>query len=281
MASLLDIFRLMRVVNCLLAMLAVFVGAYMTTLRPTYFGTLVAGISIFFVCAAGNILNDLLDRPIDKINRPHRVLVSGKVSPREAYYLLALCTVLGLLLSVAVNAQVFMIALFAASTLVTYNFGLKKIPLLGNLSIAILAGLMFCTGGYAADPKLALSLPGPIIPAIFAFLIHLDREILKDIQDMSGDREVGIRTLPMIIGTSRSLILILLIFLLLVLGTLYPFLVGWFGQTYKVITVYIIDLPMLALLIFVWGNPTPKMLAIASTAFKVIMALGLLALIWT
>ena len=279
MTSLIDIFRLMRVVNCLLAMLAVWVGAYMITGRPTYFDTLVAGLSIFFICAAGNILNDLIDRPIDRINRPSRVLVTGKVSPRQAYYLLAICAIPGLLLSVAVNVQVFMIALFAASSLVVYNFGLKKVPLLGNALIATLAGLMFFTGGFAADPELALALPGPIIPAIFAFLIHLDREILKDIQDMCGDEAVGIRTLPMIIGTSRSLILILGIFLILVLGTLYPFLAGWYGQTYKIITVYIIDLPMLVLLIFVWGNPTPRMLTITSIAFKVIMALGLIALI--
>ena len=53
---------------------------------------------------------------------------------------------------------------------------------------------------------------------------------------------------------------------------------GWFGPAYKIITVYIIDLPLLAFLIFLWGNPSRKMLKLGSVWLKIGMALGVVAL---
>ena len=87
MPGLIDIFRLIRVVNCLLAMIAVGVGAYMTVPSPVYYGPLVTALAVFFVCAAGNIFNDIVDIEIDRINRPHRVLVRGALTTRQAYFL--------------------------------------------------------------------------------------------------------------------------------------------------------------------------------------------------
>jgi hypothetical protein len=58
-----------------------------------------------------------------------------------------------------------------------------------------------------------------------------------------------------------------------------PVVSGWFGRSYEIIAVYLIDLPTLLLLILVWGNPTPKMLRAGSTVLKGGMVLGILALI--
>lgn len=279
MPGLNDIFRLIRIVNCLLAMIAVGVGAYMTARSPVYYGPLVAALAVFFVCAAGNIFNDTVDIEIDRINRPRRVLVRGAVTTRQAYYLAGLCALASLILAVAVNYQVFALVLVALVTLAAYNLGLKRVPLLGNMLIALLAGLTFLTGGWAVDPELVFILPGPLVPALFGFLIHLDREILKDIQDKEGDKVAGLRTLPMIVGDSRALLIIIGIFVVLVLATIYPILAGWYGGMYKAICLYAVDLPVTALLIFVWGHPTPKMLTAASLSLKLVMGIGLIALL--
>ena len=279
MPGLIDIFRLIRVVNCLLAMIAVGVGAYMTVPSPVYYGPLVTALAVFFVCAAGNIFNDIVDIEIDRINRPRRVLVRGALTIRQAYFLAGLCAFASFVLAVAVNYQVLVLVIIALATLAAYNLGLKRVPLLGNSLIAFLAGLTFLAGGWAADPELVLILPGPLVPALFAFLIHLDREILKDIQDIEGDKIAGVRTLSMIVGISNAMLIIIGIFVMLVLATIYPILAGWYGGMYKTISLYAVGLPVTALLIFVWGHPTPRMLSTASLALKLVMGIGLIALL--
>ena len=279
MQRVLDIFRLIRVWNCLLATAGVWVGAYLTWLKPMYYGPMMAGLAAFFVCAAGNILNDIRDIEIDRINRPERVLVRGTISTGQALWLAITCAATATVLALAVNLLVLATVIVALGLLIAYDFGLKKIPVLGNLSIAILSALTFMTGGLAIGPKLPLVLPGPLIPAVFALLFHMVREILKDAEDIEGDRKLGITTLPQMLGKSKSLMVALLLFFVLVILTYIPVIEGWFGRSYEVITVYVVDIPLLALLIFIWGNPTRRMLRIGSLGLKLGMLLGLAALV--
>ena len=110
-------------------------------------------------------------------------------------------------------------------------------------------------------------------------MFHLVREIVKDVQDIEGDRQAGVTTLPQVIGVPRSLLVALLLFFALTVLTYIPVLTGWFGEAYKIITVYVIDLPLLAFLIFLWGNPSPLMLKIGSLWLKAGMAMGIIALL--
>lgn len=279
MSQILDTLKLIRVVNCLLASVGVWIGAYLTWLMPYYYGPAVAALAAFLVCAAGNATNDLVDIEADRINCPDRVLVRGSLSKKYVRNLAILFNAIAVGLALAVSAWVTVAAVATIGLLLAYNLYLKRIPLVGNGVVALLAGLTFITGGMAVDPSLTFRLPGPLIAAAFAFLFHLVREIVKDVQDMAGDRQAGLDSLPLRIGVSRSLGLVLALFVVLVILTLIPVLAGWFGRTYEIITVYVVDLPLLALLIFVWGNPTPKMLSIGSTGLKLGMVLGLLALL--
>jgi geranylgeranylglycerol-phosphate geranylgeranyltransferase len=275
----LDALRLIRVVNCLLAMAGVYIGAYMTWVEPVYYSPVVAAMAAFFVCAAGNVLNDIADIEIDRVNRPERVLVRGTISRTRAINMAMVFALAALALAFAVNTAVIVVVAAALGLLLLYNLRLKKIPVLGNITVAVLTALTFLTGGWAVNGKWVFDLPGPLIPAVFAFFFHLVREILKDVEDIEGDRRAGVPTLPQIIGVSRSLILAILLFFILVILTYIPILTGWFGRAYEVITVYIVDLPLLLLLILIWGNPAQRMLRIGSYALKVGMALGLLALL--
>lgn len=279
MLRLRETLKLIRVVNCLLAMIGVAVGAYLTWLQPSYYGPAVASLAAFLICAGGNVVNDLMDIETDRVNRPHRVLVRGALSKYEAVVLAVAVNLLALILALAVNMLVAIVAAAVILLLLAYNIRLKRVPLVGNAVIAIMGGLTFLTGGLAVDQMLALTLPGPLIPAGFALFFHIVREIIKDVQDLEGDRQVGIRTFPQVVGVRSSLSLALGLFVLLVLLTCLPILFGWYGSTYKIITVYIIDLPLLLLLIFVWGNPTPSMLRAASVGLKGGMALGIVALL--
>jgi len=271
--------KLIRAGNCLLAASGVMIGAYFTWHSPFYLEPFLAALAAFMVCASGNIVNDLKDIAIDRINRPDRPLVSGAISKTQALRLATAFALLSIVTSLFINISVFISVVVALLLLSLYNFKAKEIPIIGNAIIAFLGGLTFITGGLTVDRSLTFALPGPLIPAIFAFLFHLAREIVKDVEDIDGDRRQGVTTLPQIVGVSRALLVALGVFFVFSLLSFFPVFKGWFGRWYEIIAVYFIDLPILLILIFVWGNPTPKMLRAGTMVLKGGMALGILALI--
>jgi len=262
-----------------LAGVGVWIGAYLTWLTPAYYGPAVTALAAFLVCAAGNVYNDLVDIETDRVNRPHRVLVRGGLTRKYARNLTIALNVAAFVMSLAVSLWVSASALITIGLLFAYNLYLKRIPLVGNSVVALLAGMTFLTGGLAVEPALTFRLPGPLIAAVFAFLFHLVREIVKDVHDMEGDRQAGLNSLPLVWGVSKSLQLALGLFAVLVIFTYLPIFQGWFGRTYEVITVYVVDLPLLALLIFVLTYPSLRMLTFGSFALKIGMTMGLVALV--
>ncbi len=279
MRHVLDILRLIRAVNCLMAMAGVWVGGYLTWLQPVYTGPLLTGLATFLVCAAGNIVNDLVDINSDRLNHPDRMLVQGRVSERLAVILASSFAAVALILGAFVNLTVLATIALALGLLAAYNFGGKNLPVVGNLIVGILGGLTFMIGGFAVDPMLAWVLPGPLIPAAFGVLFHFVREIVKDVHDIEGDRAVGSGSIPVVFGVRAALSTALALFLVLVVLTLIPVVTGWFGEAYKIIVIYMVDLPLLALLIFIWGKPSTGMLLTGSAALKLGMALGVVALL--
>lgn len=278
MSTFIETLRLIRIINCIMAMAAVWIGARMTWLMPVYYPPAIAGLAAFLICAAGNAVNDLVDVDIDRINRPNRVLVRGVLSRRYVFVLAAVLNLLALAMMPAVNREVTIAAAVAIGMLYLYNYWLKKIPLAGNFAVSLLAGLAFVTGGLAIDPVMTWYLPGPLIAAVFAVLFHLVRELVKDVADIEGDRAAGIKTVPQVIGEQRTLTWVLVIFIVLVLVTLLPVLLGWFSVWYKIIAIYVLDLPLMVFLIFLWGNPSKGMLRVGSAVLKVGMAVGFVAL---
>lgn len=251
----------------------------MTWLDPEVVNPLLASIAAFLICASGNIVNDIVDIDIDRVNRPDRVLVQGRLSMQFAIFISIVFNIIAVLCTVFLNLYSIGMAVLAICLLYLYNYKAKRIPVLGNLFIALLSGMVFLTGGLAVNVELTLALPGPLIGAVFSILFHLVREIIKDTEDIEGDMSVGVKTLPQMIGERKSVIVAGIIFLLMTLTTYYPILKGWYGDWYKLITVYFVDLPILAFFIFLWGNPTKKMLSITSIILKIGMGLGILALI--
>jgi len=135
--------------------------------------------------AAGNSLNDYFDRETDKVAHPRRPIPSGRVRPSVALGLSAALFALAQALSLLVNLWSVIIVAASILVLVAYEELLKAEGFAGNLAISWLTG--------------ALSW----ILAALAFLATLGREIVKDIQDIEGDR--GTRhTLPMRLGARSA-----------------------------------------------------------------------------
>ncbi len=279
MLIVMETLRLIRIGNCLLTMAAVWLGAYMTWLEPVYLTPTLASVAAFLVCAAGNAINDAVDVEIDRVNKAHRVLVRGGLSVRYAVWLAIISTALAIGVAVVVNLEVLLIVIAACGLLTAYNLYLKRIPLVGNFVVALLGAMTFVAGGLAIHTTWAWELPGPLIPAVFALFLHIVREIIKDAEDIEADSSAGVCTLPQVVGVRSALMIALGLLFVLILLTYVPVFLGWFGRGYEIITIYVIDLPMLLLLILIWGNPTQKMLKIGSLALKFSMISGVIALL--
>lgn len=162
-----------------------------------------AMITVFFETAAGNVINDYFDYNIDLINKPERPIPSGRISlkaGRNYGYLLFLAgTICGFLISYLTNNWIpFIIVLIADVILYLYAYKLKTTPLIGNLAVGFMTGFGFVFGGFSINnPSIILT---SIYLGFFAFVMTTAREIVKDIEDIEGDKADGAKTLPILIG---------------------------------------------------------------------------------
>jgi len=270
---------LVRAHNCVIAAISVWVGQYLTPAAAARPPDMAAMLAAFFVCGFGNILNDILDIDTDRINHPHRPLPAGKIGLRCArlsaavFLFLAGCAMIGL-----GNAGR-VIAVMAIVLLILYNVRLKHIAYLGNLTIAVLGGLTFILGGVRDGFGAAIALPGPLIPAFFAFLMHFGREIIKDIQDVSGDRASGSHTSPVQYGPLIPLISAYAIYLLLTAATVAVYVPGWFTALFFYINLFCLYLPVLMQFFWLGLHPTTDKCRTVSFLIRLEMLPGLAALV--
>jgi len=210
--------------NAILTAIAVIAGAFIAKGPEDIlnFQTEIAicCISAMMLVGGGNALNDYNDRESDKKNHPERPIPSGKISAENALNFAQILLGLGLaILFLAPNKidkldlMPFVIALLGVITLIAYENGLKAAGIAGNIAVGLMSGAVFLYAGMAVND------PGPTIWMFgLAILATITREIVKDIQDLEGDKDRF--TLPAKIGIDMSLNLATLI-LLVAIGLSY------------------------------------------------------------
>ncbi|PKL71245.1 MAG: geranylgeranylglycerol-phosphate geranylgeranyltransferase, partial [Methanobacteriales archaeon HGW-Methanobacteriales-2] len=191
-----------------------------------------AAVVVFIVTGAGNSINDYFDHKIDAINKPERPIPSGRISLKTALiYSLSLFLV-GIILAFSINFLLGMIAFLSSILMVFYARDLKTKCLIGNLSISFLTGLCFVFGGIAVGQIMV-----SIYLGFYAFLMTMAREIVKDMEDMEGDREEGATTLPLVYGTRTSSIIAAFFMIIASITSPVLYLVGIFNLFYLIILI--------------------------------------------
>ncbi|MBE2280341.1 MAG: UbiA family prenyltransferase [Ignavibacteriaceae bacterium] len=237
------------------------------------FNALVIAFSAAFIGAAGNVINDIIDIEIDKINRPSRPLPSGLLSLKFAKIFFFVLSAAGITLSAFTSYTGFFIAVLSYFIIVIYSLKLKRIPLTGNITVAFFTGLIFIyacstTGNYSAG----------IMPFIFAFLTNFMREILKDIEDIEGDTAKGVITFPSKAGIKTAITVIKSLGVLLILSTF----VAFYLEIYK-IEFFVACCVIVNPLIFYFMNRLKSGIDLIeikklSSLLKLIMILGLFSI---
>jgi 4-hydroxybenzoate polyprenyltransferase len=179
--------------------------------------------SILLITAAGNIINDYFDIKADQVNKPNRLIVSKKIKRRWAIVLHLSFNTIAFAISIYISIKYKSFSLIILPTLAInilwiYSWYLKKKLLIGNIAIASLTGLV---------PVITALYLNQIVPfqkdeivfvyfiSILAFIQNLIREIIKDAEDVEGDKLINVNSVPIYFGKKiTKTICIFLLFLL-------------------------------------------------------------------
>ncbi len=263
-----------------------------TVLDPLHFGILI--LATLGIAAAGNIINDIQDIEADIINKPNKVLITKQISKKIAttyYYACnAFGIVLGLYIAIHVNRTSFVATFIGTALLLNvYSMSLKKKPIIGNIVVSLLISLsILIVGFFDIIPAISkengidqyLAFKGLIDYSVFAFMFNFLREMVKDVEDVEGDKKLNMKTLPILIGTSKTKYVIFgLSFIPLTLITYYSY--ANFEKLPVVLAymLIVVQLPFLHFMAKLLYAENKKQYRYLSRLLKLIMLLGMLSII--
>ena len=236
------------------------------------FKLMLLSISTISIAAGGYVINDYYDVKIDYINKPDRVVIGKIISRRYAILFHVLLSAIGIALGVYLSLGIGLVNAVSVFLLWLYSNNLKRLPFIGNVTVAFLTGLavMVVDLFYRTNNSLI------IIYALFAFFITLVREVIKDMEDLKGDNSFGCKTLPIVWGIRKTKMLLYVILVafagtVVILNQLYralPF-------KYHLIFLFV---PLFWLLYRLIRADMKKDFARLSIFCKVIMLLGILSM---
>lgn len=303
-------FRLIRWINLFVIILTMFLIRY-TILMPVYsyagyepsmdnaaFFLLV--LSVVMISAAGYIINDYFDIGTDRYNKPGRVILGLYFSQREAIIFSLVFNVLATLagLYAGWKSGSFSVGLFfpmAVVLLWLYSVRYKRTILWGNIVVALLSAFvvmvvwMFEFLALRSQPEAFVALMGSmglinkliLAYALFAFMVSMIREVIKDAEDVEGDARDGCRTFPVVYGVRATGMIAL--YLSVSTLVLLIFAVGWlFKAGLLAVAIYLIItvlLPLIFVLFRINSAKEKQDFGLLSKLLKLLMLAGIFSML--
>ena len=191
-------------------------------LALTDFNYILLVIATVCIAAGGYVINNIMDQDTDEIAKPQNRMVGVSISETVAYNWYIGLTIVGVgigfyLSNVIYKPTFASMFILVATLLYMYATSFKQIPVLGNVVVAlmlstsiIIIGLFDILPAIDVDNRFRMKEAFDILIhyAIFAFIINLIREIVKDMEDMDGDYQSGINSLPIAIGVQKTKIIV-------------------------------------------------------------------------
>lgn len=233
-------------------------------------------LATFCVAAAGYIINDYYDVKIDAINKPKRLVVGKGVNRRQAMVAHLLLSAIGVLVGFTLSYAVGFINAGAVLLLWGYSAQLKKMLLLGNLTIAFLSAtmLLVVSVNVGADNKAVWAY------ALFAFIISLIREIIKDMEDVKGDASFGCRTLPIVTGIPGSKWMLYALMVIFYATVVSAIIYRYHDVLFGLYMVFLVMVPSLFFLRYIVTADRKKDFSRLSGWCKSIMLMGILSMLF-
>jgi 4-hydroxybenzoate polyprenyltransferase len=259
---------------------------------------LMAGTAL--IAAGGYVINDYFDVKIDRINRPDEVVVTRSVSKPTAMRLSLCLSGVGIACGIAVAAllrsvTIGIIFIAVPGLLWFYSSSYKRLFMLGNIVIALLAAMtpLLVALSNVAVLEMRYGIIMPYISlehdlyiwlggfALFAFLLTWIREIIKDLQDQMGDRELECHSMPVVWGETwtKIFVTVLIAGTLALIGHIWyhllPFDISWTSMSTRYIALGIVT-PLLCSIWLLWAAKIPSDYKSCQQVIKFTMLIGML-----
>ncbi len=270
-----------------------------TNVHGWYFVMLV--VASVCIAAAGNIINDYFDLNIDQINKPHKVIVDKIINRRWVIFWHLLLSIIGITLGfiIDINTPVKFLGvanLISVIILFFYSVSLKKKFLIGNILISLLTAwvilvITYCEtnhllnvfkNGHSLEVDKLSRLT--FLYAGFAFIISLIREIVKDMEDIEGDRTYGCKTMPILLGLNATKVFVTVWLTVLIIAMLlvqfYVLQFGWWFWISASYCLLFIIVPLIWIFIKLFSAQTAAQFHTISTVVKVVMLMGIMSMLF-
>jgi 4-hydroxybenzoate polyprenyltransferase len=233
---------------------------------------LLISLSSILIAAAGYIINDYYDVKIDYINKPERIVVGKVIKRRVVMAAHIILNFTGIGLGFLISPLIAVINFACALLLWLYSNQLKRLPLVGNIAVALLTGLSI----YIIEIFYQTNNAFILIYALFACGFTLIREIIKDLEDMKGDATFGCKTFPVVFGIRKSKTMLSLVSIVFVVGI--SFLIYQHSGEQHIWLIIGNIIVVATLLLTLYRADTVKQFHRLSTLTKILMLIGILSM---
>jgi 4-hydroxybenzoate polyprenyltransferase len=234
-----------------------------------------------------------MDQETDSINRPNQVIVGRSISESMAYNLYFGFTIAGALIGFYLSNLIYrdnFFGIFIITSLLLYIYAtsFKQIAVIGNILVSLALALSVIIVGLfdiipATDQvnrfQMMLWLELLFDYAVFAFLLNFIREIIKDLEDLNGDYNQGMRTLPIVIGVSRTAKVVAVITVIATVILLWYINNHLMNSGLYIATLYALVFlisPLIFAVVKVWTATTQKEFHLLSNVIKAVIFFGIL-----
>ena len=256
-------------------------------------------LATVLIAAAGYVINDIMDQETDSINKPEKVIIGKSISEETAYNIYFGLNIVGMLIGYYLADYVnktsfFGVFIISSALLYLYATSFKQIAVAGNFIVALILALsVIVVGMFDVIPlfpyvsleqsvKMKVILSILLDYAVFAFVINLMREMVKDAEDIDGDYNQGMRTLPIVLGVSRTVKIIFTVGLLATVALFWYINSNLMNNKLYWAVIYSLALvagPMIFFLIKLWNAKNKKDFHLLSTILKWIIFFGILSIL--
>lgn len=268
-------------------------GLYSTTPVWVVWGSI---LSTMLIAGGGYVINDYFDVKIDRINRPDKLIVTKGIQKHEAMRLYQAITAVGLVMGVAVSVYMRsftmgFVYVVVPGVLWFYSASYKRQLIIGNLIVAAASALVplmplileakqldTTYGDLIKETPILRNLYATVcIFAMFAFLFTFIREIVKDLEDEPGDRELECHTIPVVWGdlAAKAIVTVLTALACVAMAWVVFGLVPFEGSATVRYYLFGLVAPCICFLIILWFGGC-RAYSNASTMLKFIMVVGVL-----
>ncbi|RLE44864.1 hypothetical protein DRJ22_05365 [Candidatus Woesearchaeota archaeon] len=227
-------------------------------------------ITLLCLMAGGYFLNDYIDLEVDKKVHPNRALPKGYISLNLVFILSSIFFTTSLILGITTSYKMALLVIVSAFLLLIYNVALRRYHIIGNIVVSFLSASVFIFASIISSKW-----DKSFFIILIAFLFSLSREMMKDIEDIRGDRKSGYRTLPIVKGVKFTFLLSRFVFIAGIFVIIASFFTREFSYRYILSSIFLVIIPSTIFLIFKWK---PQSVSVISKYIKAEMIAFILVL---